>query len=104
MSGFDNTSETIRTIAVTPDTATANDYVIYVTAAANFTLNLPAVATLPPGRTYRVVKDAAAFTVTIDGAASELINGATTLVLASGAFHGATLVNTGTAWIAESVY
>lgn len=104
MSGFDNTSETVRIIAAT-DTATNNDYVIYAKGiTGNITLNLPAVASIQPGRPYRVVKDAAAFTVTIDAAGSETINGATTLVLAASAFHGANLVNTGTEWVAVSTY
>jgi hypothetical protein len=103
MSGYDNTSETVRVITAT-DTATNNDFVIYATVGANSVVNLPAVASVQPGRSYRIVKDAAAFTVTIDAAGAELINGATTLVLAASAFHGATIVSTGTVWIAESVY
>jgi hypothetical protein len=104
MSGFDNASETVRIIAAT-DTATNNDYVIYAKGiTGNITLNLPAVASIQPGRPYRVVKDAAAFTVTLDGSGSETINGATTLVLAASAFHGATVVNTGTEWVAVSTY
>lgn len=104
MSGYDNTSETVRVIAAT-DTATNNDYVIYAKAiAGNIVLNLPAVASVQPGREYTVVKDAAAFTVTIDGAGTETINGATTLVLAASAFHGANVISTGTEWIARSSY
>ena len=104
MSGSDNTSETVRVITVT-DTATANDFDIYAKGiTGNIVLNLPAVASIQPGRPYSIVKDAAAFTVTIDGAASETINGATTLVLAASAFHGATIVNTGTEWIARALY
>lgn len=104
MSGNDNGSETVRVIAAT-DTATNNDFVIYAKGiTGNIVLNLPAVASIQPGRPYRVVKDAAAFTVTIDAAGSELINGATTLVLAASAFHGANIVNTGTEWVAVSTY
>ena len=104
MSGNDNASETVRVIAAT-DTATANDFVIYAKGiTGNIVLNLPAVATAQPGRPYSVIKDAAAFTVTLDAAGSETINGATTLVLAASAFHGATLVNTGTEWIARGTY
>lgn len=104
MSGYDNTSETVRVIAAT-DTATNNDFVIYAKGiTGNIVLNLPAVASIQPGRPYSVIKDAAAFTVTIDAAGSETINGATTLVLAASAFHGATIVNTGTEWIARGTY
>lgn len=104
MSGFDNTSETVRVVTAATDTLTNNDFDVFATVTANATINLPAVATVQPGRPYSIVKDAAAFTVTIDGSGSETINGATTLVLASGAFHGAILVNTGTAWIAKALY
>jgi len=104
VSGYDNTSETVRVITAT-DTATANDFVIYAKGiTGNITLNLPAVASIQPGRPYSVIKDAAAFTVTIDPAGSETVNGATTLVLAASAFHGATIVSTGTEWIARGSY
>lgn len=104
MSGFDNTSETVRVIAVTT-TVTDNDYDVYAKGiTGNIVVNLPAVASAIPGRTYNVTKDAAAFTVTLDAAGSETINGATTLVLAASAFHGATIVNTGTEWVAKALY
>lgn len=103
MSGFDNTSETVRTITGT-DTLTNNDFDVFATVTANSVVNLPAVASIQPGRTYCVVKDAAAFTVTLDAAGSETINGATTLVLAASAAHGAIIVNTGTAWIVKALY
>lgn len=105
ISGFDNTSETVRVSAATTETLTNNDFVLYMKAVtANATVNLPAVASVQPGRPYAVVKDAAAFTVTLDAAGSETINGATTLVLAASAFHGVELVSTGTEWIAKSLY
>lgn len=104
MSGNDNTSETVRVSAVTT-TMTDTDLDLYIKAqAGNITVNLPAVAAVQPGRPYSVVKDGAAFTVTIDASGSETINGATTLVLAASAFHGAILVSTGTEWIAKALY
>lgn len=104
MSGFDNTSETVRVTAVTT-TVTDNDYDLYVKGATGaVVVNLAAVATTIPGRTYNITKDGAAFTVTIDPAGAELINGAATLVLAASAFHGATIVNTGTEWVAKALY
>ena len=104
MSGYDNTSETTRVTAVT-DTLTNNDYVLYVKGATGaVTINLPAVASVPPGREYTVVKDAAAFAVTLDGSGTETINGATTLALAASAFHGVNIVSTGTEWVARSSY
>ena len=104
MSGYDNTSETVRVTAVAT-TLTNNDYDLYVKAqTANITITLPAVAAVQPGRAYSVTKDGAAFTVTLDGDGSETINGATTLVLAASAFHGAVIVSTGTEWIAKALY
>jgi hypothetical protein len=104
MSGNDNTSETVRVVAVTT-TMTDNDLDLYVKGQTGaVTVNLPAVAVVQPGRPYTVVKDGAAFTVTIDGAGAETINGAATLVLAASAFHGVILVSTGTEWIAKALY
>lgn len=105
MSGYDNASETVRVSAATTETLTNNDFDLYMKAVtANATVNLPAVALVQPGRTYSVTKDGAAFTVTLDGSGSETINGATTLVLAASAFHGVTVVNTGTEWVAKTLY
>lgn len=102
MSGFDNTSETVRSTAVTT-TLTNNDYdLLCLGIAGNITVNLPAVATVQPGRFYRVYKDAAAFTVTIDGFGAETIDGAATLVLAASAKHTAGLITDGTAWYSVS--
>lgn len=104
MSGTDNTSETVRVSAVTT-TMTDNDFDLYIKGQTGaVTVNLPAVAAVQPGRPYSVVKDGAAFTVTIDASGSETINGATTLVLAASAFHGTILVSTGTEWIAKALY
>jgi len=103
MSGNDNTSETTRTSAVTT-TMTNNDLDLLVLGAAGpVVVNLPAVAGIQPGRPYSVLKDAAAQTVTITPAAGT-INGAATLVLASGAFHGAVLVTDGSNWFAKALY
>lgn len=103
MSGFDNISETVRTSAVTT-TLTANDYdVLFIGIAGNVVANLPAVATLPPGRAYRVYKDAAAFTVTITPAAGT-IDGAATKVLAASAVHAAVFVTDGTNWFSVASY
>lgn len=103
MSGFDNTSETVRTSAVAT-TLTNNDYDLYIAAqAGNIVVTVPSGALSIPGRTYSVTKDGAAFTVTLTPAAG-LINGAATLVLAASAFHGAVIVNDGTNWIAKALY
>ena len=78
MSGLDNTSFTVRSVSATT-TLTNNDYVLTVDApAANVLVNLPAVASVQPGRVFIVKRDATATqTVTLDGAGSETINGAT---------------------------
>jgi homogentisate 1,2-dioxygenase len=103
LSGFDNTSETVRTSAVAT-TLTNNDYDLYIAAqAGNIVVTGPSGALSIPGRTYSVTKDGAAFTVTLTPAAG-LINGAATLVLAASAFHGAVIVNDGTNWIAKALY
>ncbi len=103
MSGYDNTSETVRAVAAAT-TLTNNDYVVFASPTANITVTLPSVTLVQPGRPYTVVKNDAAFTVTLDGDGSETINGATTLVLAASAYHGAEIVSTGTAWIVKSLY
>jgi len=104
MSGYDNASETVRVVAATT-TLTNNDFVLYVKGAtAAAVVNLPSVAAVQPGRPYTVVKDAAAFAVTLTSFGAETINGATTLALAASAFHGVTVVSTGTEWVIRSTY
>lgn len=100
MSGNDNISFTLRVVAATT-TLTDNDYVLSVEApTANVTVNLPAVASVPPGRTYIIKRDATAtFTVTLDGNASETINGATTRAVGAAATPGAcVIINDGGEW------
>jgi N-methylhydantoinase B/oxoprolinase/acetone carboxylase alpha subunit len=108
MSGNDNTSETVRTFSaatVFTTTMTNNDFDLIVTGAtAAVTVNLPDATTLTPGRPYSVVKDAAAFTVTIDPSGAQTINGAATLVLAASAFHGAIFFTDGVAWFVKASY
>lgn len=103
MSGFDNISETVRTVSATT-TLTANDYDLLVLGATGaVTVNLPAVAGLPPGRMFRVYKDAAAFAVTIVPA-SGTIDGAANKSLAASAVHAATVVTDGTNWFSTTSY
>lgn len=100
MSGNDNISFTLRVVAATT-TLTDNDYVLSVEApTANVTVNLPAVASVPPGRTYIIKRDATAtFTVTLDGNASETINGATTRAVgAAGTAGAAIIISDGGEW------
>lgn len=106
MSGADNTSYTIRIVAATT-TLTQNDYILSVEVpTANVTVNLPAVAAVPPGREYIIKRDATAtFTVTLDGAGSETINGATTRAVGAAATAGAcTIVSDGGEWHVTTSY
>lgn len=107
MSGFDNTSLTVVSTTATSYTLTNNDYVLLVSpTAGNTTVNLPAVANIQPGRIYYVKRDATATnTVTLDGNASETINGATTRAVgAAGTAGGAMIISDGTAWHVLSSY
>lgn len=92
-------SKTANYTAVTADRFIAVD----ATSGA-VTILLTAVASLPVGFRLSVKKvDSGGNTVTIDGAGSETIDGATTLVLAT-QYSTAVIVNTGTAWLIESKY
>lgn len=104
MSGNDNISFTQRTVTAAT-TMTANDYHVHAVAGAAYAITLPDSETTVPGRPYYITKDAGANAITITPFdAADTINGATTLALASGAFHGAILVNTGDVWIAVALY
>ena len=96
MSGFDNTSFTVRTATGTTDTLTNNDSVVIYTNTSAKTVNLPAVAAIQPGRRY-VVINAAAGAITLDAAGSETIDGATTKTVAATTGR-ADLVSDGTQW------
>jgi hypothetical protein len=74
-------------------------------AGAAYAVTLPDSESIQPGRPYYITKDAGANAITITPFdAADTINGATTLVLAASAFHGAVLVNTGDVWIAVGLY
>ena len=99
MSGFDNTSFTVRSVTAAT-TATANDYVIAVSPGANPTnVALPDPTTTQPGRTYLIRRDATATNVVnvtghINGSASS-----TVAVGSAGVIGSAFVVNTGTTWL-----
>lgn len=104
MSGFDNTSYTTRSVTATT-TLTNNDFVLFADPAGGaITVNLPAVATVVPGRRYIVRTTGTTNAVTLDGSGSETIDGATTKALASGAIHGCEIINTGSAWLTISSF
>jgi len=101
MSGFDDTSFTVRTVSGTTDTLTATDYVVIYTNSATKTVNLPAVATTQPGRVYQLICQNTGV-LTIDGNASETINGSTTFAMTAGTVGGitgrCTIISDGTQW------
>src|SRR5882757_3483047 len=91
MSGLDNTSFTVRTVAATTDTLTANDYVMIYTNSATKTVTLPPVATTQPGRKYEIICQNTGV-LTLDGNGAETINGAATFAMVAGT------VSDGTQW------
>lgn len=104
MSGLDNTSYTVRAVTATT-TLTANDFVVLCDPSGGaITVNLPAVASIQPGRGYRIRTTGTTNAVTIDGNASETIDGSTTKTLASGAIHGVEIVSDGTAWFTTASF
>ncbi len=103
MSGYDNTSETVRTTAGST-TLTNNDYDLLVIGATGaVTVTVPAGSSVQPGRFYRVYKDAAAQTITITPASGTIDGGANT-TLASGAAHAKGIITDGTNWFTVSSY
>jgi len=103
MSGFDNLSETTRTVAVTGPVLLSDYDVLVLGATGAVNLTLPAANTMPPGRTFRIYKDAAAFAVTITPA-SGLIDAAATKTLAASAVHACIIVTDGTNWYSTASY
>lgn len=105
MSGTDPQAYTMRAVSAATS-LTANDYVVTATATSAYTITLPDSESTVPGRPYTIIKDnAAANAITIAGFdGGDTINGAATLVLASGAYHGAILVNDGNNWWAQALY
>jgi len=105
MSGTDPQAFTQR-ITSAATTVTANDYHVHIVATSAVTVTLPDSETAAVvGRPFYITKDAGAFAITISGAdAGDTINGTATIALASGAFHGAYLVNTGDVWVALALY
>ena len=80
-------------------TAVDTDHTILADAtSAAFTVTLPAVAAIPTGRIYNIKKlDSTGNNVTVDANAAELIDGATTAVIAA-QFNSLTVQSDGTEW------
>lgn len=76
---------------------------IFLPNTAAYTLTLPAVADTQAGDRLRFIKSTTdAFAVTLDGNASETIDGAATYAAIDAFYDAAVLVSTGAAWIIES--
>ena len=86
------------TAVSTTTTLTSTHHTVLVDATSGaVTINLPAVAGVTRRR-YEVIKtDSSANAVTLDGNASETINGATTFALST-QYQSATIVTDGSAW------
>ncbi len=77
---------------------------VSVAGSASATINLPAIATVPPGSGFEVVNGASYASgaiVTLDPSGAETVNGATTAVMAPG--ERCTLYRVGSAWIAAGL-
>jgi hypothetical protein len=88
-----------KTLATTTDTLDSTDYVVLVdddTAAGAVTITLPAAAS-HTGRVYHIKKLGTTANVTVDGNASETIDGATTAIL-SKQYDSIKIVCDGTNW------
>lgn len=105
MSGYDNTSETVRTTSATAVTVTNNDYDLLLVVLTGATaVTLPDPTKIQPGRLYRIYKDASAQTVTITSAGSGLIDGGANTTLATGAVHAKAFLTDGVNWFTVTAY
>jgi len=75
-------------------TITLLDYIVECTANT-FTVTLPALSTVPYGRIF-IIQNSGAGTITLDGDASETIDGATTQAIAQ---YNSITVARGTEWL-----
>ena len=92
-----NTSVIVET-TTTPFTAVNGMRILMDTTAGAKTVALPAVATSVDAE-ITVVNITGTNTITVDGNASETINGATTYIVGATAYEGVVLKCTGTEWI-----
>jgi len=78
--------------------------IYYVTTGSSaITATLPAAGAAYTGRVVTVMKvDAGSGAVTLDGNASETINGATTVAIAATQFHYRTIICDGSNWLVIS--
>ena len=98
MSGTDPRNFTYRAVANLAFTLSANDMVVNVTGmTADRIVTVPAGSADLTGRSFILVKDAAAFAAVITPA-SGTIDGAASVTLAASAIHGRIIVCDGTNW------
>lgn len=100
MSGFDNSSYTVRTTALATDTLLNTDFFVIYTNATAKSVSIPAISSLTPGRVFAIVNTAAG-AITVTPAGGALVNGAATFVTPAGTAAGAGrtwFVNDGTNW------
>ena len=101
---FQNLSAKSATFTVFDSEVAGSPIDIYLvtTGASAITANLPAAAD-NGGRVVTVMKvDAGAGAVTLDGNASETINGATTVAITATQFHYRTIICDGSNWLVIS--
>tara|TARA_R110002020_G_scaffold8645_3_gene34359 strand:- start:680 stop:1078 length:399 start_codon:yes stop_codon:yes gene_type:complete len=102
---FLNTSAQTATFTVWADDGTGSPKDIYLvtTGSSAITANLPAAGSAYLGRVVTIMKvDAGSGAVTIDGNASETINGATTVAIPATQFHYRTIMCDGSNWVVIS--
>ena len=79
------------------------DMYLVTTGSSAITATLPAAGSVYAGRVVTVMKvDAGSGAVTLDGNASETINGATTVAIAATQFHYRTIICDGSNWLVIS--
>ena len=102
---FQNIATKTGTFTVFSDDTAGSPIDIYLvtTGSSAVTANLPAAGGDYAGRVVTVMKaDAGSGAVTLDGNASETINGATTVAITATQFHYRTIMCDGSNWIVIS--
>lgn len=99
MSGLDNTSYTTRSVTAATD-LTNNDSILFVSpTGGNVVVSVAPATSFPPGRLFRVRRDATATNTVTVTPTSGTINGTTTLAVGSaGSIGSVTIVSDGTEW------
>ena len=102
---FQNLASKSASFTVFDDDAAGSpiDMYLVTTGSSAITATLPAAGSDYTGRVVTVMKvDAGSGAVTLDGNASETINGATTVAIAATQFHYRTIICDGSNWLVIS--